>query len=427
MRDYLREKKEKIRSGRDKFNRPKGSKSDTNDRYRALIMGWGSWVINYLQRMIVPALLPLIIATFDASCSEAGALMSATFIGYSLSIIAAGYLSDYISRKTIIVGGILFYSLTSLLISLSGSLVSMVWLRLGTGIGLGTHIAASNALISRYFPPGERGRAIGFHESGANIGFVLAFILVGLLGEKLGWSPIFLITGFAGLVYCLIYWCVVRESLPRERKKLSFSLTKILRDYRSILMDRSILLVILTLAILYWGRNGICTFLPVYLMDTKGFGFAAAALIIWIIPAAGIPGKMLGGRLCDWLGRFTVLSIAFLILSFSVLLLPVIRHRLVLWGLLILFGFFSNAASPPMYTLVTELYENSQRGIALGTVVGFAWLISAFSPTLTGIVIDIYGYTVSFIIIAIIFGLGLLTIGKEKKTITQRIRDGKAY
>ena len=390
-------------------------------------MGWGSWVINYLQRMIVPALLPLIIATFDASCSEAGALMSATFIGYSLSIIAAGYLSDYISRKTIIVGGILFYSLTSLLIPLSGSLVSMVWLRLGTGIGLGTYIAASNALISRYFPPGERGRAIGFHESGANIGFVLAFILVGLLGEKLGWSPIFLITGFAGLVYCLIYWCVVREPLPRERKKLSFSLTKILRDYRSILMDRSILLVILTLAILYWGRNGICTFLPVYLMDTKGFGFTGAALIIWIIPAAGIPGKMLGGRLCDWLGRFTVLSIAFLILSFSVLLLPVIRHRLVLWGLLILFGFFSNAASPPMYTLVTELYENSQRGIALGTVVGFAWLISAFSPTLTGIVIDIYGYTVSFIIIAIIFGLGLLTIGKEGKTITQRIRDGKAY
>lgn len=192
-------------------------------------------------------------------------------------------------------------------------------------------------------------------------------------------------------------------------------------------MDRSILLVILTLAILYWGRNGICTFLPVYLMDTKGFGFAGAALIIWIIPAAGIPGKMLGGRLCDWLGRFTVLSIAFLILSFSVLLLPVIRHRLVLWGLLILFGFFSNAVSPPMYTLVTELYENSQRGIALGTVVGFAWLISAFSPTFTGIVIDIYGYTVSFIIIAIIFGLGLLTIGKEKKTITQRIRDKKAY
>jgi len=71
-------------------------------------------------------------------------------------------------------------------------------------------------------------------------------------------------------------------------------------DYRNILLDRSILLVILTLGILYWGRNGIYTFLPVYLVDNKGFGFTNASLTVWIIPAAGIPGKILGGRLSEF-------------------------------------------------------------------------------------------------------------------------------
>lgn len=382
------------------------------NRYRALIMGWGSWVVNYLQRMIVPPLLPLIIATFRISRSEAGVLMTATFIGYSLGIIPAGYLSDHIGRKTVIVGGMLLYSLTSLLIALSRSPITMAWLRLGTGIGLGTHIAASNALLSRYFPPGEREGAVGFHESGANVGFVLAFILVGLLGERLGWSPIFLITGLVGLLYSLFYWCTVRESLPRTRKRLSFSLRKISRDYRNILLDRSILPVILTLGILYWGRNGISTFLPVYLVDNKGFGFTNVCLIVWLIPAAGIPGKIFGGRLCNWLGRLTLLTAAFLSSSFSVLLLSLVHHPVILWGLLILFGFFTNAASPPMYAHITELYEDSHTGMALGTVIGLAWLISALSPTLTGALIDGYGYTVAFIIIAAIFGLGVLTLGK---------------
>jgi predicted MFS family arabinose efflux permease len=390
------------------------------NRYRALIMGWGSWVVNYLQRMIVPALLPLIIATFGISRSEAGVFMTATFIGYSLSIIPAGYLSDHIGRKTVIVGGILLYSLTSLLIGLSRSPIIMAWLRLGTGIGLGTHIAASNALLSRYFPPSEREGAVGFHESGANIGFVLAFILVGLLGERLGWSPIFLITGLVGLLYSLFYWCTVQEPLPRTRKRLSFSLRKISRDYRNILLDRSILPVILTLGILYWTRNGICTFLPVYLVDNKGFGFTNASLIVWIIPAAGIPGKIFAGRLCNWLGRVILLTVAFLSSSFGVLLLSLVNHALILWGSLILFGFFTNAASPPLYAHITELYQDSHTGMALGTVVGLAWLISALSPTLTGALIDGYGYAVAFIIIAAIFGLGVLTLGKLKSDIIER-------
>ncbi|MEE9192896.1 MAG: MFS transporter [Candidatus Aerophobetes bacterium] len=385
------------------------------NKYRALIMGWGSWVVNYLQRMIVPALLPLIIVTFQVSRSEAGMLMTATFIGYSLSIIPAGYLSDRIGRKIVIVGGIFLYSLTSLLIALSRSPAIMVWLRLGTGIGLGTHIAASNALLSRYFSSDEREGAIGFHESGANIGFVLAFIVVGLLGEQLGWSPIFLITGLIGLLYGVLYWYMVREPVPRTPKRLSFSLREIVGDCRKILVNRSTLLIILSLGILYWGRNGVCTFLPVYLVDSKGFEFTSAALILWIIPAAGIPGKILGGRLCSWLGRSTFLICAFLASSLGVLLLPLAHHDMILWGALILFGFFSNAASPLMYAHTSRLYEDSHTGMALGTVIGIALLISALSPTVTGVIIDGYGYTIAFIIVGAILGLGALTLGKQRE------------
>jgi len=42
-------------------------------------------------------------------------------------------------------------------------------------------------------------------------------------------------------------------------------------------------------------------------------------------------------------------------------------------------------------------------------------LISALSPTLTGAIIDGYGYTVAFIIVGAILGLGALTLGKQKE------------
>lgn len=69
-----------------------------------------------------------------------------------------------------------------------------------------------------------------------------------------------------------------------------------------------------------------------------------------------------------------------------------------------------------MYAHITELYEGSHTGMALGTVVGLAWLISALSPTLTGTLIDRYGYTVAFMSIAVIFGLGVLALGKGRNT-----------
>ena len=124
--------------------------------------------------------------------------MTATFIGYSLIITPAGYLSDRIGRKIVIVGGMLISSFTSICIGLTDSFAFMTWLRFGTGLGLGTHIAASNALISDYFKGDGRQKAISFHESGSNVGFMLTFILVGFLSSVLNWSFIFVIVGFLG-------------------------------------------------------------------------------------------------------------------------------------------------------------------------------------------------------------------------------------
>ena len=226
----------------------------------------------------------------------------------------------------------------------------------------------------------------------------------------MGWSPIFLITGLIGLLYGLFYWCSVQEPVSRTPRKFSFSLREIIGDCKRILRNRSTLLIILSLGILYWGRNGICTFLPVYLVDSKGFEFTRAALILWIIPAAGIPGKILGGYLSNWLGRSTFLICAFLASSLGVFLLPLVHYDVVLWGALILFGFFSNAASPLIYAHTTRLYENSFTGMALGTVIGIALLISALSPTVTGVIIDGYGYTIAFLVTGTILGLGTLTL-----------------
>ncbi len=75
-----------------------------------------------------------------------------------------------------------------------------------------------HAIWARWAPPLERSRLAAVAFSGSYVGTVLALPLSGVLAENLGWESIFYAFGAIGVMWCVAWWWVVRDSPEEDRK-----------------------------------------------------------------------------------------------------------------------------------------------------------------------------------------------------------------
>jgi MFS family permease len=83
--------------------------------------------------------------------------------------------------------------------------------RLGVGVGEATAFPAVMSLIPDLFRPQVRGTAIGVFQSSSFVGIVGGTILAGVVAAALGWRPMFIVCGAAGVVLATVVMLTVRE------------------------------------------------------------------------------------------------------------------------------------------------------------------------------------------------------------------------
>ncbi len=66
-------------------------------------------------------------------------------------------------------------------------------------------------MISDYFPPHQRGRALSIYSLGIPIGLAAGALLGGILAAHVDWRWAFIVVGLAGVVIAPIFRLVVRE------------------------------------------------------------------------------------------------------------------------------------------------------------------------------------------------------------------------
>ncbi len=93
--------------------------------------------------------------------------------------------------------------------------------RIGLGLSEGGNWPAAIKTIAEWFPSKERALATGIFNSGANIGAIIAPVVVPLIAVTWGWQAAFIITGVIGLTW-LVFWFMFYE-LPSKQKRLSKS------------------------------------------------------------------------------------------------------------------------------------------------------------------------------------------------------------
>lgn len=173
------------------------------------------YTFNFLDRQILGILAKPIMEDLHLTKTEFGAIGGLAFaVLYSVLGVPLAYLADRTSRSGVIAGALAVWSLFTGLCGIATGYWQLFLFRLGVGVGEAGGVAPSYAVISDYFPPERRARALAIYSLGIPIGLALGTLLGAYIAALVNWRAAFITMGVIGILIAPVFRWVVRD-VPR--------------------------------------------------------------------------------------------------------------------------------------------------------------------------------------------------------------------
>lgn len=261
------------------------------------------YTFNFIDRQILGILAGPIKADLHLSDTQLGALGGFAFaLLYSTMGVPLAWAADRMGRTPVIAASMAIWSAFTALCGLAGGYGAMFACRLGVGVGEAGGVAPSYALISDYFPPQRRARALAIYSLGIPLGSALGILFGGHIAASVNWRAAFLTIGLAGLVFTPLFALLVRDPASAGGTKPA---PPRLHDVLRILAAKP------SFWFLSFGAGagsmmgyGLAFWLPSLLRRSFGLGLVETAHFFGLLLLiGGSAGVLAGGWAADWLGR----------------------------------------------------------------------------------------------------------------------------
>jgi EmrB/QacA subfamily drug resistance transporter len=144
--------------------------------------------------------LPLIGSEFAGDALLLTWVPTAYLLSSAVFIVPFGRLADIHGKVRIFIGGIILYTLGSLLSAVAFSLLVLIVFRIIQGVGAAMIFGTGVALITSVFPREERGSALGYNVAAVYLGLSMGPPLGGILTHNFGWRSIFVLNVLLGVI-----------------------------------------------------------------------------------------------------------------------------------------------------------------------------------------------------------------------------------
>jgi MFS family permease len=360
--------------------------------YALLIIFFANF-LNYLDRLMVSAVLPDIIENFRISGFKANLLWSAFTIGYMVTAPFVGYIADKARRTTIFAICIFVWSFATIGTGLARSYSFLLLMRVITGAGEAGCLIIGPALLSDYFPKQVRGKVLGIFYLGLPLGSVGGFIV----GGALGWPNSFFAGGIPGIIVSLFILMLLepKRTEPFEIRYHAISPTSI-KDYLFLLRSKTLLFIILAQAIAIFSFIPIVHNAVTFMERERGIRKEEAAILIGIIAGlSGLLGSVGGGLIGDRLYKktraaYSIVASLSMFFGFPFLLTAILSPLKILYlpaiGFTLLFFFMF---MPSVNTQIANITSAKERAKAFALAVFAVHLFGdTFSPPIFGFLSD---------------------------------------
>lgn len=334
-------------------------------------------------------------------------------LGFAITNIAGGILSDRMPREKVLLSGCFCIGSAALFFGLWPGYLLNLLITTSMGIGAGLVQSGSNALLVGLYPD-RKGAILNLHHTLFAVGSLIGPLIMGnLITHHVPWQYGF---GSLGLVFwslCLFF------SFTKGSVAVSPSKTSLVQ-VRNLLQERDFLVLLMVCFLAIGAQFALLFFAVTFLKEAKGFsiGFASISLSIYLI--------LLGaGRLtCSWLSlrlRSSTIILALLVFFLATLTVTWQGEEWVSATALILSGLACSGIFPSLLALTGTLYENVA-GTALGILammsglggMSVCWITGLISERTT-LAVGFVAFVVSCLVSLILFGLFYPHFLKEEK------------
>jgi ACS family hexuronate transporter-like MFS transporter len=173
--------------------------------------------INYVDRQVIGILAPTLQRDIGWNEIEYGYIVTAFTGAYALGLLLVGRFIDRVGTKIGFSVSIVVWSVAAIGHALAKSAFGFGVARFCLGLGESGNFPASIKSVAEWFPKKERALATGLFNSGANIGAIVAPLVVPWITLTWGWQESFVFTGLLGFIW-LAFWLWLYEVPDRHRR-----------------------------------------------------------------------------------------------------------------------------------------------------------------------------------------------------------------
>lgn len=343
--------------------------------------------------MLIPV-LPAIANALHLSPFQVSLVISLFSIPAGVVIPLAGFLSDRLGRKAVIVPGLLLYGLGGLLAGLAAALhfkdlfAAMLTGRVLQGLGAAGTAPLAMALTGDLFQGRARSRALGIIEAANGFGKVVSPVLGAILGSCAWFAPFFLFPALCVLAAGAVGW-MVKE--PRARRPPP-SPGQYRQMLRQIFVRKVPLLVsgfaagMAALLLLF----GVLFYLSEHLETAYGLegvlkGLALAVPVLFMCGTSFLTGLVARKKVA----RMKLLVVTGLAITAAGLLnLLWVRHTLLYFAVISLVGVGTGLVLPCINTLITSAARASERGLITSLYGSVRFFGVAAGPPVFGLLLE---------------------------------------
>ena len=271
-------------------------------------------LLNYLDRYLVPPLVPDLERALGISHAQAGWLWPAFMVVYLIAAPVFGAWGDRGSRTRPIALGVAVWSLATVLSGLARSYPQLFASRALVGIGEAAYAAIAPALLADYFAASSRGRVYAVLNMALPVGAALGYVLGGLIGHHFGWRAAFFLCGAPGMLLAAVMLAL--PDPPRGAQDAPAASTQrpgpqpagggvaaAATVYLSLMRRTPYMLLVLGFAAYTFALGGLGFWMPTFLQEVRGVPPDEATVSFGaIVIVTGFFGTLVGG----WLGDYSL-------------------------------------------------------------------------------------------------------------------------
>jgi len=401
----------------------------TRTRYGVVAWSAALAVLTYVDRVCISKAEPYITDEFKLTREQMGYVFAAFTWGYALFEVPGGWLGDRIGARKVLTRIVLWWSFFTAATGWTWNLASLVVTRFLFGAGEAGCFPNVAKAFRTWLPKSEGVRAQSIVWLSARWGGALTPLAVAALLHVMSWRWATALFGSLGVVWALGFWRWYRDN-PRDHRGANESERALIESgqspevaagptpWRQILTSRTVILLGLQFICLNYAWFFYVTWLPRYLVESRGvqgtLGALLNALPLFLGGVGCLVSGLLSPRINRWAGSVKAGRRILAASGFAgagLLLLVSVRLSDPVWAMLAmgLAGFANDFAMPISWAACMDV-GGRHTGTISGLMNTMGAVSAGFGPIITGVILQKTNnnWALTFEISAVAYALGFL-------------------